>query len=1155
MSFAASMRRALARLVPGHTDLERQLAERTRERDEALEYQAATSDVLKLIGRSTFDLPVVLETLAKTAAQLCQADLAFILRREGDVYRGAALFGASGEAAADLQTYQAFLERNPLAPNRDSVTGRVALEGRIVHIADVVADPEYKLIEAMTLGRIRTQLGVPLLREGSPIGVMILSRQVVKPFTDRQIALVTTFADQAVIAIENARLLTELRTRTAALAESLEHQTASADILKAIASAPGEAERVLQDIAETAHRLFGAWGYVMTVENHRIVHVASGGPGAAEAAGRLPGEYVDRGSLTGRTVLEKRLLHLPDLLDHRAEFPKASFDHSRSVAVAPMLRGGDAIGVVLIARDEVRPFTEKQLQLLQSFADQAVIAIDNTRLLTELRESLERQTATAEVLRVISSSPGELGPVFEAMLENAIRICDAAQGSLWRVAGDALQLNATRGVAPELLAVQSRELHPAPGSVPYQMLETGSTVHVDDVASLADAHSRERLELGGARTALWVPMLKDRQLLGAFSLHRREVRPFDQKQIELVENFASQAVIAIENTRLLTELRQRTDDLQESLDYQTAVSDVLKVISRSTVDLDAVLHTVVTSAVRLCHADTAVIYRNLDGEYQWSAGVAVLPDYEERERRARIRPGNGTLVGRAALSGHTVQIADAWSDPLYEAKDDARVGHVRAMLGVPLLREGTVIGVIGLARRAVEPYSEREVQLVTTFADQAVIAIENARLFAELRQRTDDLARSVEELKALGEVTQAVNSTLDLQTVLTTIVAKAVEISTTDAGAIYVMDETHAAFDLRATYGMDEPTIAAIREQRFGIGDASIIEATARRAPAQIADLAAIPRNRFTDIVVRAGFRAILVIPLLRVDSIVGLLVVRRRAPGAFSAATVELLQTFAAQSVIAIQNARLFTEIEEKSRELAVASQHKSQFLANMSHELRTPLNAILGYTELILDEIYGATQPKMREVLQRVETNGRHLLGLINDVLDLSKIEAGQLTLALAEYSIKEMVQGVYVAVEPLATNKHLTLALDVPRDLPRARGDERRLAQVLLNLVGNAIKFTDQGSVMIRAAAENGSFTIAVRDTGPGIAREDQQKIFEEFQQADNSITRAKGGTGLGLAISRRIIEMHGGRIWVESEPGKGSTFSFTVPVSVERPVETV
>jgi len=322
--------------------------------------------------------------------------------------------------------------------------------------------------------------------------------------------------------------------------------------------------------------------------------------------------------------------------------------------------------------------------------------------------------------------------------------------------------------------------------------------------------------------------------------------------------------------------------------------------------------------------------------------------------------------------------------------------------------------------------------------------------------------------------------------------------------------------------------------------------------PQQIADLRQEPSTRLNETILRAGYRARLLVPLVAPDGVVGALVVRRREPGEFPKATIDLMQTFAAQSVLAIQNARLFSEIGEKSRQLEVASQHKSQFLANMSHELRTPLNAILGYTELIVDGIYGDLPDKARATLDRIQSNGRHLLGLINDVLDLSKIEAGQLTLSLADYSIKDVVHNVYGAVESLATAKNLALKVELPKELPMAHGDERRLTQVLLNLVGNAIKFTDMGEVAIKTSTTDGSFTVAVRDTGPGIAETDQGKIFEEFQQADSSPTKKKGGTGLGLAIAKRIIEMHGGRLWVESELGLGSTFCFTVPVKVERQV---
>jgi signal transduction histidine kinase len=469
-----------------------------------------------------------------------------------------------------------------------------------------------------------------------------------------------------------------------------------------------------------------------------------------------------------------------------------------------------------------------------------------------------------------------------------------------------------------------------------------------------------------------------------------------------------------------------------------------------------------------------------------------------------------------------------------------------------MLKEGTLVGAITIYRQEVRPFTDKQIELLTNFAAQAVIAIENTRLLNELQARTDELARSVGELQALGEVSQAVNSTLDLGTVLSTIVSRAVRLSGTEAGAIYAFDDANQEFRLRATCGMDDKIIQEIKDRHIRVGETAIGEAAKHRAPIQIPDVQADSSSRVLDIVVRAGFRALLIVPLLGVERIIGALVVRRRRPGEFPKRIVDLLQTFAAQSVLAIQNAHLFTEIDEKSRQLEIASQHKSQFLANMSHELRTPLNAILGYTELILDNIYGETPEKMREVLERLQLNGKHLLGLINDVLDLSKIEAGQLTLSLADYSLKEVVHTVFTAVESLATNKKLTLAIDVAPNLPIGHGDERRLAQVLLNLVGNAIKFTDTGEVAIKAAEADGSFTVTVHDTGPGIAPSDQSRIFEEFQQADNSATKRKGGTGLGLSIAKRIIEMHGGRIWVESEIGKGSTFAFTIPVQANRPV---
>ena len=419
--------------------------------------------------------------------------------------------------------------------------------------------------------------------------------------------------------------------------------------------------------------------------------------------------------------------------------------------------------------------------------------------------------------------------------------------------------------------------------------------------------------------------------------------------------------------------------------------------------------------------------------------------------------------------------------------------------------------------------------------------------------RTRELARSVEELKALRDVSQTISSTLDLHMVLSKIVAYAVQLSGTEAGAIYEFDEITEEFQLRATHRMSEELLQAIRKFPIKLGETVVGRAGLKREAEQVPDILDGPDYPLRESVLKAGFRALLAVPLLREEKIIGALVVRRREPGQFEQETVDFLQDFATQSALAIENARLFREIEEKGRELEIASKHKSEFLANMSHELRTPLNAILGYTQLILDKIYGDVPEKIQDVLERLEKNGHHLLSLINDVLDLSKIEAGQLSLSLSEYSMEEVVQTVCNAVESLAAEKNLALKVVVAPDLASGKGDEQRISQVLLNLVGNAIKFTEEGEVRVDVTASNEAFLVSVSDTGPGLSEADHKRIFKEFHQADSSSTREKDGTGLGLSIAKRIIEMHGGRIWVDSSLGKGSTFRFTLPVRVDRQME--
>ena len=594
---------------------------------------------------------------------------------------------------------------------------------------------------------------------------------------------------------------------------------------------------------------------------------------------------------------------------------------------------------------------------------------------------------------------------------------------------------------------------------------------------------------------------------------------------------------ASEKTTVALIARER----DEALEQFTAASEVLKVLSLSSGDLKPVFDMILKNAVRICEAKFGVLYRCDNETFDPVALFGAPPAYVEFLRKqGPFRPAAGIALDRLLRTKAVIRVDDYLAESVVGPV--ARFGGARSLVEVPMLKENVLVGAIVIFRQEVRPFSDRQVELLSNFADQAVIAIENTRLLKELRE-------SLRQQTATADILRVISSSpAYLKPVLDAVAEHSARLcNATDAAIFNVEDNVLRRI---AHFGPAPSTSAgAVRSVTLGtVTGQSVVE----RRTVHIHDiLEAHARGEYPDgpaLQRPVGYRTVLVAPLLRGGAAIGAIIVRRMDVNPFSADQIKLLETFADQAVIAFENVRLFNEIQDKSRQLAEASQHKSQFLANMSHELRTPLNAILGYTELVVDGIYGTPPEKMQTVLKRIESNGKHLLGLINAVLDLSKIEAGQLKLDLAEYSLRDLAYTVHNAVEPLAVDKKLKLKAEVAADLPQGHGDERRLTQVLLNLVGNAIKFTDAGEVVIKADASGGVFNLSIRDTGPGISAADQAKLFQEFQQADNSITRQKGGTGLGLAISKRIIEMHGGRIWVESSVGQGSTFFVTVPIQV-------
>ena len=1135
--------------------LEQALKARDLDLAESLEQQTATAEILRVISGSPTDTQPVFNAIAKSCLTLFQGSrVTLSLVRGGQIVPSANVDATHGDLPPIV----------PFPLDHDSPAGACVLDARVIHIPDFEKAIKHFPRAVMALQqRLRSGLLVPLMREGNAIGVIMVRRTFTSTFTDKEIALLRTFADQAVIAIENVRLFKELQARNTEITEALEQQIATAEILKVISSSPTDIQPVFDAILENATRLCDAHMAVLRLYDGNVFRWAATRGVSVEFA-RWAAEEGHKYSpqpdgAVGKMIAERQPVHILDRRESSAYLRRSpstvalvELGGARTFLAVPMLKEGRVVGGISIYRPEVRAFTQKQIDLVSTFANQAVIAIENVRLFkelqarnTEITEALEQQTATAEILRVISGSLTDTQPVFDAIARSCLTLFQGSRISLSLVRDGRIVPN---------VGVDASGKRPVLAPFPLDRESAGGTcildarvIHIPDFEKAGEEFPRLK-ELAipqGLRSGLHVPLMREGKAIGVILVRRTITGAFTDKEIALLRTFADQAVIAIENVRLFNETK-------EALEQQTVISEILRVISSSPTDVQPVFDAIVNSGQHLFSGVNEVSLRLVKGDLVATV-ASTLPIHDTGGANPARLDDESMPAPRSLLRREVVQIpdilaADEWVGA--RAKQRGKERGWRALMCAPMLRESNAIGVIAVSRATPGPFTDKQVALVQTFADQAVIAIENVRMFKELQASNAEISDSLKQQMALSEILRIISSSpTSVQPVFEAILENATRLCDAHLGLLGLADGE--MYQTVAHHGGNPEFVKWVLERgRFRPDGTLLARMHAEGRPVQSPDLreGLAYRNRNPNavaLVELGGIRTYLAVPMLKDGCVVGSITIYRLDVRPFTQKQIDLVTSFASQAVIAIENVRLFKEIQEKSHQLQVANQHKSEFLANMSHELRTPLNAVIGFSEALQERMFGELNEEQADDVGDIHGSGKHLLSLINDILDLSKVEAGRMELEISTFSVPMAIDNALTLVKERASRHGIALECVLEPALGDIDADERKFKQILLNLLSNAVKFTPQGGqISVAASPIPGGVEVSVSDTGIGIAPEDCQAVFEEFRQVGPGSDTKAEGTGLGLALARKFVELHGGKIGVTSEVGKGSKFTFSL-----------